>query len=376
MAKKPINGVILPGGGARGAYQAGVLQAIAELNPGNENPFPVISGVSVGAINAAAMAAGAAHFKEGIEKLVCLWANLRSHNVYRTDFPRVVQFGVHWLAAMVLAGLGPANPKSLLDTAPLKVLIEREVNFKWIERNIREGHLTALGITASSFGQGKAITFYEGAKGIKGWERARREGKRERLNANHILGSSSLPMLFPAQQIGHDFFTDGSLRLTSPLAPAIHMGATRILVIGSRDEKPDEPPSAKCECDYPSLGAIGGYALDILFNDNLREDIERATRVNNTLSLLAPWKGKKTPLKKIDIMIIRPSRDIRELARENAGEIPRTIRMLLKGVGAWGAAWQLPSYLLFEPPFCRALIDMGYADAMRQKKKLSDFLFG
>jgi len=193
----------------------------------------------------------------------------------------------------VLAGLGPANPKSLLDTTPLRGLIEREVKFKWIERNIREGHLRALGITASSFGQGKAITFFEGDKAIGGWHRARREGKRERLNADHILGSSSLPMLFPAQQIGYDFFSDGSLRLTSPLSPAIHLGATRILVIGARDEKTDEPPSAKCECDYPSLGNIGGYALDILFNDNLREDIERAMRVNKTLSLLAPGRAKR-----------------------------------------------------------------------------------
>lgn len=375
MKQEKNTGLILPGGGARGAYQVGVLKAIAEISPDDRNPFQIISGVSVGAINAAAVAAGALHFKAGIEQLVELWANLRTHEVYRTDFGRVFLFGIHWLAAMTLAGLGVANPKSLLDTSPLVKLIEREVNFSWIEKAIQSGHLKALGITASSYGRGKAITFFEGAPQIKNWSRARREGIRGKLNPSHILASSSLPMIFPAQKVGHDYLGDGSLRLTAPLSPAIHLGADRIFVIGSRDEVPDEPPTAKCECNYPSLGEIGGYALDILFNDNLREDIERARRVNQTLSLLTPEQARKTPLRKIEVMTIHPSQDIREIAHSHAGEIPWTIRMLLRGVGAWGSTWQLPSYLLFEPPFCRALINLGYKDAMKKKKALVEFLF-
>jgi NTE family protein len=375
MKQEKNNGLILPGGGARGAYQAGVLKAIAEFSPDDRNPFPIISGVSVGAINAAAVAAGALHFKAGIERLVELWVNLKTRDVFRTDFGRVFLYGIHWLAAMTLGGLGVANPKSLLDTGPLAKLIEREVNFSWIERAIKRGTLKAIGITASSYGRGKAITFFEGAPQLKNWTRARRDGIREKLNPGHILASSSLPMIFPAQKVGHDYLGDGSLRLTSPLSPAIHLGADRILIIGSRDESPDEPPTAKCECNYPSLGEIGGYALDILFNDNLREDIERARRINQTIFLLTPEQARKIPLRIIEVMTIYPSKDIREIARSHAREIPWTIRMLFRGVGAWGSTWQLPSYLLFEPPFCRDLVELGYKDAMRKKEALTKFLF-
>lgn len=373
-AKKPLVGLILPGGGARGAYQLGVLQAIAEMGPEEGNPFPIMVGVSVGAINATALASRADNFREAVEWLACLWRNLRSSKVYRTDYQTIIRNGFRWFMALTFGGLGAANPKSLLDNTPLGELLAREIDFGRIHKAIRKGAVRAVGITASSYTQGKAITFFEARKGVQEWVRSRREGDRVKLGVNHVMGSVALPFVFPPQQIGYDYFGDGSLRLTAPLSPAIHFGAERILVIGSRDEKPSAIPTKKTEAGFPTFGEIAGSALDILFNDNLREDTERAERVNRTVSLLSPKKRGKTPLRVVEIMTIRPSRDVRDIARKYVDHIPWTIRMLLKGVGAWGGRWQLPSYLMFEPAFLADLMELGYKDAMRRKKELREFL--
>jgi len=371
---KPVTGLILPGGGARGAYQVGVLKGIAEFSAPGQNPFPVITGVSVGAINAVAIASQVQNFKAGIDWPENLWGNLHASKIYKTDFATTARIGFQWLAALTLGGLGVSNPRSLLDNRPLHKLLKNEIDFPAIERAISSGKLKAVGITASSYARGRAITFFEGKKGMKGWERARRDGVRERLSVDHVMCSTALPLIFPAERLGHDYFGDGSMRLVSPLSPAIHLSADRILVIGSRDEVPDPIPSPDCICEYPSLGKIGGYALDILFNENLREDIDRALRINHTISLLSPSEAKKTPLKTIEILVMRPSRDIREITRKHAESIPWVIRMLLKGTGAWDGGWQMPSYLMFEPAFCRELIELGYRDALARKSEICKFL--
>lgn len=372
--KIPQTGLILPGGGARGAYQVGVIKAIADMAPEGVNPFPILVGVSVGAINATALASRAKDFKEAAEWLACLWRNLRSSKVYRTDFKTIVFNGIRWFCSLTLGGLGAANPKSLLNNAPLAGLLSREIDFIRIRHSIRKGDLRAVGISASSYTRGKAITFFEAESGVREWARARREGVRASLTVEHVLGSIALPFVFPPQRVGYDYFGDGSLRLTSPLSPAIHFGAERILVIGARDEKPDARPSKANQANFPTFGSIAGNALDILFNDNLREDIERAERVNRTVSLLSPEKRKTYPLRRIDIMVVRPSRDVRGITKKYVDSMPRTVRMLLRGVGGWGGGWQLVSYLMFEPGFLSELMELGYHDAMRQKRQLRRFL--
>jgi NTE family protein len=372
-ANLPTMGLVLPGGGARGAYQAGALQAIAEIVPGGRNPFPVIMGASVGAINAVALASHALDFKHGVARIVDFWRSLITSEVYRTDVLTIMKGGAHWVGSLTpLSSLGIPHPRSLLNNAPLGDLLTRRIDLDRIEAAIRAGALRAVGVTASSYDRARAITFFQGIEGLEEWTRVRRDGVAVRLTTEHIMASAALPFVFEAQRIGNEYYGDGSLRLTSPLSPAIHCGADRILVIGIRDAKPQ--PSSKSEPIYPALGTLSGYLLDTIFMDNLDADIERARRVDHTLSLLPVQQQRATRLRDIDILTLQPSRDVRDIARDHAHEMPWTIRLLLRRLGVWGRDWRLPSYLLFEPGYCTALLELGYADTMARAAEIRGFL--
>jgi NTE family protein len=365
-------GLVLPGGGARGAYQVGVLHAIADLLREDGNPFPVIVGASVGAINAAALACQAWNFKAGVERLAKLWSQLHTGDIYRTDLGTITAYGLRWLLSLSFGGLDQLNPRSFLNNEPLQQLLQRELDLSLISRAIERGALHAVGISTSSYNRGTAVTFIEGAEQISDWQRARREGVRCRLSIDHIMASLALPFMFPARRIGSEYFGDGSLRLTAPLSPAIRLGADRILVIGLRDLARDKAPSAPAP--YPTLGNLAGYMLDLIFMDNLDVDIERLQRINRTLSQIAPEKLENFELRRIDVMTVDPSRDLREIAGRHAAAMPLTIRMLMRGIGAWDSEWRLASYLLFEPAYIGELIALGYSDAMARRDDLVRFL--
>lgn len=370
---RPTAGLILPGGGARGAYQAGALKAIAEIVGGKRNPFPVIAGASVGAINAAAIASQANDYRQGIIHLAEFWEGLRASDIYRTDVASVALRGLHWVAAITpLAGLGIKAPRALLDNEPLRGLLRRNIDFHGIERAIASGALHALAVTASSYSRARAVTFFEGQDTLTEWTRARQDGVAATLTVDHLVASSALPFVFPAQRIGDEYYGDGSLRLTAPLSPAVHAGADRILVIGVRDEPPHQPPAGNGA--YPSLGLIGGYMLDVIFMDNLDTDIERSQRINRTIAQVPPEKHAALGLRQISVLTLKPSKDIREIARAHAAEMPWTIRMLLRQLGVWGKDWLLPSYLLFGPGYNRALIDLGYHDTLARGEEIASFL--
>ncbi len=367
-------GLLLAGGGARGAYQVGVLKAVAELWGDGPNPFQVICGVSVGSINAAYMASRADRFGAGVGELERMWRDLRTHKVYRTDVPNVTATALHWLATLTVGGFGKGNPLSLLRNAPLTDLLKQSIDFDRIEMCLASGALAALAITASSYASGRAMTFFQGAASLPDWQRARRDGVHCDITVEHVLASAALPVIFPPQKLGEEYFGDGSLRLTAPLSPAIHLGAERILVVGTRDRRVEEGQVEARRQRVPTLGDIAGHMLDLLFNDNLNEDVERLRRINHTLSLLSPEKAAESPLRTVEVLIVQPSKEIGEIARRHAMEIPWTIRGLLRGAGAWGSGWRVPSYLLFEPSFCGELIDLGYQDAMMRRGEIAEFL--
>jgi NTE family protein len=359
--------LMLPGGGARGAYQVGVVKALAELLPGPECPFPIVAGVSAGGINAAVLASHAGDFAEGTARLEHFWGGLRCCRVYRTGWRHNLWTGLHWLAAMTLGGLGVANPKSLLDNEPLGELLRRELRTEGIRTAIDDGLLDALLITASGYSTSRAVTFFQGRGGIGDWSQYRRAGRRTEILPMHLLASAALPLLFPARKIGGEYFGDGGMRHTAPLSPPIHMGADRIVIIGTRDDAQDPEPG---DCpDYPSLGDIGGYLLDVIFMDYLTNDLARLNRINHTLSLMTETQRRQTELRPIDTLLIQPSLDVREISARHMHRIPASVKTLLRGIGAWGPG-RLPSYLLFEAEFCRELIDLGYHDGLAARDEV------
>jgi NTE family protein len=371
--------LVLPGAGARGAYQIGVLKAIAEILPKNAaSPFAVISGVSAGAINGAVLASRAAHFQRAVSEMERVWANFSVDQVFRTDSWTMLKSSLHWLAAIVLGGLGPRNPVSLLDSTPLKELLASNVRFARIKQAIARGQLDALAVTASAYTSSRSVTFYQSRESVAPWARVRRIGRPTEIRLEHLMASAAVPFIFAPVRIGGEYYGDGSMRHRAPLSSPIHLGADRILVVGVRDEHPDPEPVVDGSIDSPSFAHIAGYMLDTLFLDGLYADLERLTRLNLVLEQLGTenLKPPLATLRPLHTLIIVPKEDLRQVAARHATELPRALRLLLRGVGAMNRdGMQLVSYLLFESGFTRELIDMGYRDALAMEEDLRAFLF-
>ena len=373
----PRVGLVLTGGGARAAYQVGVLQAIAAMLPESaRNPFPVICGTSAGAINAASLAVSARNFHEGVGRLVSVWENSHVNQVYRSDPIGVFGNSARWLASLLFSGLGKHNAVSMLDNSPLAQLLERSVPLRAIQKNIRAGALHALGITAWGYTSGQSVTFYQGAESIVPWKRVRRVGIAARIGVEHLMASSAIPFLFPAIKLHREYFGDGSMRQIAPISPALHLGAERVLVIGVRKADEALPERVKVE-SYPPLAQIAGHVMSSIFLDSLDVDLERLQRINNTLQLIPKEKLKSNniPLRRVESMVISPSMEINRIAEQHAHTLPRAIRLFYRAVGAMGRdGSSLLSYVLFEEPFCRALIELGYQDTIPRTAEILQFL--
>jgi NTE family protein len=370
--------LVLPGGGARGAFQVGVLKALAELLPRKSaNPFPVISGTSAGAVNSVVLATRAQHFRSAIAELEHVWGHFKCHHVYKTDHLTMLKSSLHWLTSVILGGWLVGTPKSLLDNAPLRELLSSNVHFPRIQDAIDGGFLDALAITAAGYSSARSTSFFEAHDKQRSWNRTRRLGKRTDLNLDHVMASIAVPMIFPPVRIGDEFFGDGAMRQATPLSPAVHLGADRILVIGIRDETGGGEPDG--EPESPSLAQIAGYMLDTLFMDGLYSDLERITRINELIDSVPQTarNGSLSNMRAIDTMLIVPSEDLRAIAHRHRAELPFAIRALLRGVsGRKPAENRLLSFLLFEKAYTRELMKLGYRDAMNVKDQLLDFVTG
>ena len=370
--------LVLPGGGARGAFQVGVLKAIAELLPRRAaNPFSIISGTSAGAVNSIVLATRAHKLRTAVAELERVWSNFRCHHVYKTDHLTMLKSSLRWMVSLVLGGRLVGMPTSLLDNTPLRELLKGNVHFPRIRDAIEAGNLEAIAVTAAGYGSARSTTFFEGHPAAEGWDRTRRIGVNTELGLDHLMASIAVPYVFPPTRIGDEYYGDGAMRQATPLSPALHLGADRILVIGVRDETGDRESEATDS--PPSFAQIAGYMLDTLFMDGLYTDLERITRINELLDILPEqtlWIGDRE-MRAIDTMLIVPSKDLRMIAERHRAQLPFAIRALLRGVGDGSHGEnRLLSFLLFEQAYTRELIRLGYDDAMRVKDELRDFVSG
>jgi NTE family protein len=369
--------LVLSGGGAHAAYQAGVLRAIVEILPKRApNPFPIICGTSAGALNAAALATHASRFQLGVHGLELVWRSFHTSQVFHTDFPSLLMRGGRWLGALLVGGLHTKRSISLLNNTPLAGLLERMLRFDRISLAIERGDLHAVSVTCSGYSSGQSVSFFEAARGVQAWRRTRRVGVRARLGVPHLMASSAIPILFPAVRLNREYFGDGSIRQLSPLSPALHLGADRVLVVGvSGGAKAADTLGGPQP--YPSTGKVLGHLLNAAFLDGLELDVARLERTNRIAALLSPEQRAESDLglRHIDLFKLLPSRPLDEIASQHADELPRSMRLLLRSNRRdQSNGSTLLSYLLFERGFCRALIDLGYQDAMRVRSELACFL--
>ncbi|MEG0858069.1 MAG: patatin-like phospholipase family protein [Pseudomonas sp.] len=380
MSARPITGLILSGGGARAAYQVGVLAGIADLlPPGAANPFPVIVGTSAGAINAVTLASGAVHFADSIRRLTSFWQGFRSHQVLRSDWPGVIRQASRFVGHSLL-GLGAPVPVALLDSSPLRHLLNQHLDLNGIGHALEQQHLHAVAVTAFGYESGQAVTFYQGRGAIDPWLRHRRIGLPTRLSVEHLLASSAIPLLFAPIKLGEEYFGDGAVRQSAPISPALHLGASRVLVVGvsGNPQRPveGEPRSRIFSGQQPSLAQIGGHMLNSTFIDSLEDDIELLQRLNH-LSHLMPehLERRRLGLAPVEVLVVAPSQPLDEIAARHRRELPAALRLFLRGPGATKTSGAgVLSYLLFEAGYCSELIELGRRDALAKRRELCNFL--
>lgn len=367
------NALILSGGGARGAYQAGVVQGIYEVLKSESIPMKIdhFSGVSAGAINASYLASEWDDQERAVKNLVDLWSQLQSSDIYYTDAINLGKIGLKWVSELSLGGTsdGSTAGRALLETEPLKHLLNSRLDMSKVAKNLDKELFRSLIITAVDYYDSTAVSFIQTNKEFKSWRKQRRISEPANITVDHVLGSSAIPMLFPPRPIENRFFGDGCVRNSHPCAPSIYLGANKLLVIGvkSRSNKVYEKDSHIMH-KPPSVAKVVNLLLNAVLLDNVEHDVERLIRMNQIVT-----QAENSPnlsYKKLDFVFISPSRDIGALASKHISKVPRIIRYLIKGLGTLEDANELVSYLLFESPFCSELIEMGFQDALDDKEKI------
>lgn len=369
--------LILPGGGSRASYQVGVLKAIAELIPAVDNPFPILCGTSAGAINAVALASREENFVESCLWLEQLWLDLEAEHVYRSDWTGIAHNVWRLFLSLFNSGIAVGRPVALLDNLPLKQLLREKLDFSGIGRNLQSGKLSAVSVTAMNYTERESVTFFQGGPERADWQRWRRHGIPTPLQLRHLMASTAIPTIFPPQRIGRNYFGDGALRQLTPISPALHFGADKVLIISPTGHKRTyEKPYKRIHS--PAFGQIIAHLLNSAFVDSLETDIEMLEQMNQMLELipgqLTNQEGRV--LKPIEPLVVSPSQDIDVLAEEYASFLPRSVRTFLRisGGSSSDGGVNIASYLLFSPEFCQRLIELGYTDGMALADQIREFL--
>ncbi|TVZ39126.1 NTE family protein [Alteromonadaceae bacterium 2753L.S.0a.02] len=373
------NALILSGGGARAAYQVGVLRALAEILPKLHNPFPIICGTSAGAINAAALAAHPGEFKQAAEDLAESWVNLEIDNVFRSGWWALSAGGAKIFASLFNEGVGRKKPLALLDNAPLRDYLSATIPFENIARRIDAGDLEALCITALGYQSGESVSFFQGNPVLRGWRRFRRVGTPATITVEHLMASSAIPTVFPTVPLSQEYFGDGAMRQMAPISSALHLGADRVFIIGvSSNRNPAHWGNRKKmrPKHSPSLAQIVGQMFNSAFIDALEGDIEHLERVNYLLDLLDDKRCEKTEhLRPVDTLIISPTKELDKIAGRKIRKLPKSLRFFMRAIGATarGGGSAAASYLLFCHEYVHELMELGYQDAMWERTAIEDF---
>ncbi|MCB0379019.1 MAG: patatin-like phospholipase family protein [Bdellovibrionales bacterium] len=368
-------GISLSGGGARGAYQAGVLLGLSEIYKDHVGtgvfPAPYLSGLSAGAINAAFLAATPGDFSEGASALAALWKNLTPQQVYRSDAVSMGKIGFGWIRDVSFGSMFEKKiARELLDVRPLLKLLREHIDFSNIQKNIDRGHLKALSCSAFSYNEQKTVTFLQAHPSIKDWSRPDRYSKTVEMDVKHLMASSAIPILFSPIQVEDQYYGDGAVRNGAPISPTIHMGCENIIFVGVRYMGPSRFQSFET---FPSVATVGGTLLNGLFFDTLDMDLRRLRHINEIVAQTEKLRGRERS-KHINFMLIRPSKDLTEIAMDHSAQgLPSIVKYLLRGLGDERDSAELASYLLFDSSFTEKLVEIGYEDALRERQKLNLF---
>lgn len=370
--------LVLSGGGARGAYQVGVLKALSEIAQ-KENRDPKISiftGISAGAINATFLAAHADDFHKGVERLVQFWSQMTSEQVFSSNTSRMGKIAFTWMRELSLGPItGNTAGLALLDTSPLNKLISENLPFRKIQKNIESKHLDAVAITATDYASSLSVTFVQGQPELADWKKIKRVSRKTQLSSEHILASSSIPMLFPPVAVENSYYGDGCVRNSSPCMPGILLGADALFVIGVRQSgvTMDDQRHAKLE-RAPSVARVLNVLLNSVLLDGIELDVDRIQRFNHLTEKIPEALRSSVVYRKLETHFVSPSRDIGEIALQNAHRLPAILRYLMRGLGTLEDASEIISYLLFDPPFCQTLIQMGYEDGLKNRDQIAEFI--
>lgn len=369
--------LIMPGGGARAAYQVGVLKALAELTESSEDhPFPILCGTSAGALNAVALASREESFSNASQWLEQLWLSLGTEDVYRSDWAGLCRNAWRLFLSLFNSGIALGRPVALLDNLPLKQLLREKIDFSGINRNLANNIISAVCVTAMNYTERVSVSFFQGGPEKAGWQRWRRQGIPSPLQLRHLLASTAIPTIFPPQRIGRNYYGDGALRQLAPISPALHLGAEKVFIISTSGHKRIyEKPYSRIHS--PAFGQVIGHLLNSAFVDSLETDIEMLEQMNRLLELSdADLKNQEgRTLRPIDSFVVSPSEDIDVLADQYLSCLPRSIRAFLSiSGGSSGGGVNIASYLLFTNEFCQHLIGLGYRDALAQQEEILAFL--